>query len=106
MLAWVAESERRSIGVTELRTKAREYALKAIDAQRNQFKSCCCLRACLFDCLPPPHKYHRTNCLMPGYEAAQLSVFGRMFLNGHIYRSASLLGKDRATGQHTGSDTA
>ncbi len=24
--------------------------------------------------------------LQPAYEAAQLSVFGRMFLNGHIYR--------------------
>ena len=24
--------------------------------------------------------------LQPNYEAAQLGVFGRMFLNGHIYR--------------------
>ena len=24
--------------------------------------------------------------LDPAYEAAQLNVFGRMFLNGHIYR--------------------
>jgi isoleucyl-tRNA synthetase len=24
--------------------------------------------------------------LQPSYEAAQLGVFGRMFLNGHIYR--------------------
>jgi isoleucyl-tRNA synthetase len=24
--------------------------------------------------------------LQPHYEAAQLGVFGRMFLNGHIYR--------------------
>ena len=24
--------------------------------------------------------------LNPGYEAAQIGVFGRMFLNGHIYR--------------------
>jgi isoleucyl-tRNA synthetase len=24
--------------------------------------------------------------LQPSYEAAQLAVFGKMFLNGHIYR--------------------
>ncbi|KAJ9521483.1 hypothetical protein QJQ45_008884 [Haematococcus lacustris] len=70
------QSERRSIGVTELRTKAREYALKAIDAQRNQFK-----RYGIWGDWSAPY-----ITLQPGYEAAQLSVFGRMFLNGHIYR--------------------
>ncbi|KAJ9521979.1 hypothetical protein QJQ45_024859, partial [Haematococcus lacustris] len=76
VLQSLPESERRSIGVTELRTKAREYALKAIDAQRNQFK-----RYGIWGDWSAPY-----ITLQPGYEAAQLSVFGRMFLNGHIYR--------------------
>ncbi|KAL6746456.1 tRNA synthetases class I-domain-containing protein [Haematococcus lacustris] len=76
VLQSLPESERRSIGVTELRTKAREYALKAIDAQRNQFK-----RYGIWGDWAAPY-----ITLQPGYEAAQLSVFGRMFLNGHIYR--------------------
>jgi len=32
--------------------------------------------------------------LQPSYEAAQLGVFGRMFLNGHIYRCGCGLARD------------
>jgi hypothetical protein len=36
--ATFTEAERKSIGTTELRAKAKEFALKTIDAQREQFK--------------------------------------------------------------------
>lgn len=34
----LAEAERRSLGVVELRQKAKAFALKTIDSQRTQFK--------------------------------------------------------------------
>jgi valyl-tRNA synthetase len=34
--------------------------------------------------------------LQPEYEAAQLRVFGKMFLNGHIYRCAGQWGEQSA----------
>lgn len=63
-------------GVLDLRSKAREFALRTIDAQRQQFK-----RYGVWGDWEQPYV-----TLEPRYEAAQLRVFGKMFLNGHIYR--------------------
>ena len=63
-------------GVLELRAKAREFALKTIDAQRQQFK-----RYGVWADWAAPYV-----TLEPAYEAAQLQVFGKMYTNGHIYR--------------------
>ncbi|PNH05372.1 Isoleucine--tRNA ligase [Tetrabaena socialis] len=62
-------------GVLELRTKAREFALRTIDSQRAQFQ-----RYGVWGDWSAPYV-----TLQPAYEAAQLQVFGKMFLNGHIY---------------------
>jgi isoleucyl-tRNA synthetase len=50
--------------------------MRTIEAQRQQFK-----RYGVWGDWAAPYV-----TLEPAYEAAQLRVFGRMFLNGHIYR--------------------
>ncbi|MFN6501834.1 MAG: isoleucine--tRNA ligase [Nostoc sp. DedQUE01] len=69
-------AERQNLTPLQLRQKAREYALAAVDDQRQSFKS-----------------YgvwgdwdHPYLTLKPEYEAAQIGVFGQMFLKGYIYR--------------------
>ncbi|MBD2680463.1 MULTISPECIES: isoleucine--tRNA ligase [Nostoc] len=69
-------AERQNLTSLQLRQKAREYALAAVDDQRQGFKS-----------------YgvwgdweHPYLTLKPEYEAAQIGVFGQMFLKGYIYR--------------------
>ncbi|GLC44547.1 hypothetical protein PLESTM_001611900 [Pleodorina starrii] len=76
VLQSLPEKERKALGVLELRAKARDFALKTIDAQRSQFK-----RYGVWADWSAPYV-----TLDPSYEAAQLRVFGKMFLNGHIYR--------------------
>ncbi|KAG2422803.1 hypothetical protein HXX76_015750 [Chlamydomonas incerta] len=76
VLQSLPDKERKSLGVLELRAKAREFALKTIDAQRAQFK-----RYGVWADWAAPYV-----TLEPAYEAAQLSVFGKMYTNGHIYR--------------------
>jgi isoleucyl-tRNA synthetase len=69
-------AERQNLTSLQLRQKAKEYALAAVDDQRQSFKS-----------------YgvwgdweHPYLTLKPEYEAAQIGVFGQMFLKGYIYR--------------------
>ncbi|CAD7694683.1 unnamed protein product [Ostreobium quekettii] len=60
----------------KLRRKARDFAQKTIDAQREQFK-----RYGVWADWEEPYV-----TMQPQYEAAQLGVFGRMVAKGHIYR--------------------
>ncbi|KAG2447442.1 hypothetical protein HYH02_007767 [Chlamydomonas schloesseri] len=76
VLQSLPDKERKSLGVLELRAKAREFALKTIDAQRAAFK-----RYGVWGDWSSPYV-----TLEPAYEAAQLRVFGKMYTNGHIYR--------------------
>ncbi|MBW4478856.1 MAG: isoleucine--tRNA ligase [Tolypothrix brevis GSE-NOS-MK-07-07A] len=69
-------AERQNLTALQLRQKAKEFALAAVDDQRNNFKG-----------------YgvwgdwdHPYLTLMPEYEAAQIGVFGEMLLKGYIYR--------------------
>ena len=67
---------RKELTPIKLRKKARAFALKTVDAQREQFK-----RYGVWGDWADPYL-----TLLPEYEAAQLEVFGKMFLNGHVYR--------------------
>ena len=69
-------TERKELTPLALRKKAAEFALKTVDAQREQFK-----RFGIWADWEEPYV-----TLKPAYEAAQLRVFGKMVLNGHIYR--------------------
>lgn len=69
-------AERQQLTPVSLRQKAKAFALEAVDAQRQSFQS-----------------YgvwgdweHPYLTLTPEYEAAQIDVFGKMFLKGYIYR--------------------
>ncbi|RCJ28230.1 isoleucine--tRNA ligase [Nostoc sp. ATCC 43529] len=69
-------AERQNLTSLQLRQKAKEYALDTVNEQRQGFKS-----------------YgiwgdweHPYLTLKPEYEAAQIGVFGQMFLKGYIYR--------------------
>ncbi|GAX74373.1 hypothetical protein CEUSTIGMA_g1821.t1 [Chlamydomonas eustigma] len=76
VLQSLPEAERKSLGTVELRRKATEYALKTLEQQREQFK-----RYGVWGDWEAPY-----ITLQPEFEAAQLAVFGKMLLNGHIYR--------------------
>ncbi|GBF91728.1 isoleucyl-tRNA synthetase [Raphidocelis subcapitata] len=76
VLQALPEAERRGLDTLGLRTKARAYALEQVDRQREQFK-----RYGVWGDWSTPYV-----TLDPAYEAAQLAVFGKMVLNGHIYR--------------------
>ncbi|PSC70632.1 isoleucine-tRNA ligase [Micractinium conductrix] len=76
VLQSMKEDERRSLTPLQLREKAAQFALKTVDAQREQFK-----RYGVWADWDAPYV-----TLDPAYEAAQLRVFGQMVLNGHIYR--------------------
>ncbi|EFN52326.1 hypothetical protein CHLNCDRAFT_36907 [Chlorella variabilis] len=76
VLQSMKDAERRSLTPLQLRKKAAEFALKTVDAQREQFK-----RYGVWADWDAPYV-----TLEPAYEAAQLRVFGQMVLNGHIYR--------------------
>lgn len=76
VLQSMPNEERRGLTPIELRRKAAEFALRTVDAQREQFK-----RYGIWADWDTPYL-----TMTPAYEAAQLRLFGRMVLNGHIYR--------------------
>ncbi len=69
-------AERQNLTTLGLREKAREFALEAVDNQRNSFK-----RYGVWGDWEHPYL-----TMTPDYEAAQIDVFGQMFLKGYIYR--------------------
>ncbi|MEH2145825.1 isoleucine--tRNA ligase [Nostoc sp.] len=69
-------AERQNLTPLQLRLKAKEFALTTIDNQRQNFK-----RYGIWGDWDNPYL-----TLKPEYEAAQIGVFGQMFLKGYIYR--------------------
>ena len=67
---------RKALTPIKLRKKARAFALKTVDKQRDAFR-----RYGVWGDWEDPYL-----TLLPEYEAAQMEVFGQMFLNGHVYR--------------------
>jgi len=76
VLQVMSSQERQGLTPLELRRKARAFALKVIDEQRQGFK-----RFGVWGDWENPYL-----TLQPEYEAAQIEVFGRMALKGYIYR--------------------
>ncbi|GAB4814888.1 hypothetical protein N2152v2_001934 [Parachlorella kessleri] len=76
VLQSMKEEERRQLTAVTLRAKAKEYALRTVEAQKEQFKR--------YGVWADWDDAYLT--LTPKFEAAQLRVFGQMVLNGHIYR--------------------
>jgi isoleucyl-tRNA synthetase len=70
------QGERQNLTPLQLRQKAKEFALKTVDEQRESFK-----RYGVWGDWDHPYL-----TLKPEYEAAQIGVFGEMFLKGYIYR--------------------
>ncbi len=68
--------ERQNLTPLQLRQKAKEFALNAVNEQRNSFK-----RYGVWGDWEHPYL-----TLTPEYEAAQIGVFGQMVLKGYIYR--------------------
>ncbi len=69
-------AERQNLTPLQLRQKAKEFALAAVNDQRQNFK-----RYGVWGDWDNPYL-----TLKPEYEAAQIGVFGEMFLKGYIYR--------------------
>jgi isoleucyl-tRNA synthetase len=69
-------AERQNLTPLQLRQKAKQFALEAVD---DQSKSC--KRFGMWGDFEHPYL-----TLQPEYEAAQIGVFGQMFLKGYIYR--------------------
>ncbi|MEH2057221.1 MAG: isoleucine--tRNA ligase [Nostoc sp.] len=69
-------AERQNLTPLQLRQKAKEFALVTVDDQRQNFK-----RYGIWGDWDNPYL-----TLKPAYEAAQIGVFGQMFLKGYIYR--------------------
>ncbi|MEM0981903.1 MAG: isoleucine--tRNA ligase, partial [Cyanobacteria bacterium P01_H01_bin.58] len=67
---------RANLTPMKLRHKAKAFALKTIDEQRESFK-----RYGVWGDWDAPYM-----TLQPEYEAAQIDVFGQMYLKGYIYR--------------------
>ena len=76
VLQSLKKDERAALTPVTLREKAKAFALETVDKQRDQF-----MRYGLLGDWSDPYL-----TLKPEYEAAQVGVFGRMVLNGHIYR--------------------
>jgi isoleucyl-tRNA synthetase len=72
----IKQAERQNLTPLQLRQKAKEFALKTVDEQRESFK-----RYGIWGDWENPYL-----TLKPEYEAAQIGVFGEMFLKGYIYR--------------------
>ncbi|AFZ59014.1 isoleucine--tRNA ligase [Anabaena cylindrica FACHB-243] len=70
------QAERQNLTPLQLRQKAKDFALKTVDEQRESFK-----RYGIWGDWENPYL-----TLKPEYEAAQIGVFGEMFLKGYIYR--------------------
>lgn len=69
-------AERQNLTPLQLRQKAKEFGLATVNDQRNNFK-----RYGIWGDWENPYL-----TLKPEYEAAQIGVFGQMFLKGYIYR--------------------
>lgn len=69
-------AERQNLTPLQLRQKAKEFALNAVNEQRDSFK-----RYGVWGDWEHPYL-----TLTPEYEAAQIGVFGQMVLKGYIYR--------------------
>jgi isoleucyl-tRNA synthetase len=76
VLQSLPREERRELGSMDLRKKAKKFAEKTVNSQSLQFR-----RYGVWGEFEEPYL-----TLRPEYEAAQIEVFGRMFLKGHIYR--------------------
>ncbi|MDZ8087417.1 MAG: isoleucine--tRNA ligase [Nostoc sp. DedQUE12b] len=69
-------AERQNLTSLQLRQKAKEFGLTTVNDQRQNFK-----RYGIWGDWENPYL-----TLKPEYEAAQIGVFGQMFLKGYIYR--------------------
>jgi isoleucyl-tRNA synthetase len=76
VLQKMKQSERQKLTPLELRLKAKQFALEAVDQQRESFKR--------YGVWGEWDDAYLT--LQPEYEAAQIGVFGQMVLKGYIYR--------------------
>ena len=76
VLQTLKTEERKNLTPIALRQKAKEFALKTVDEQREGFK-----RYGIWGDWDNPYL-----TLKPEYEAAQIGVFGAMVQAGHIYR--------------------
>ncbi|WP_225323178.1 isoleucine--tRNA ligase [Synechococcus sp. RSCCF101] len=76
VLQSLSGEERRGLDPVQLRRKAATYAMEQVEQQRSGFR-----RWGIWAEWDQPYL-----TLDRGYEAAQLEVFGRMVLAGHIYR--------------------
>ncbi|MDI9636111.1 isoleucine--tRNA ligase [Oscillatoria amoena NRMC-F 0135] len=72
----MSAKEREGLTPLKLRQKARDFALKTVEEQRESFK-----RFGVWGDWDNPYL-----TLRPEYEAAQIAVFGQMVLKGYIYR--------------------
>ncbi len=70
------QEERQQLTPLKLRHKARDFALKTVEQQKQDFQ-----RYGVWGDWENPYL-----TLTPDYEAAQIGVFGKMFLKGYIYR--------------------
>eukprot|EP00741_Cyanophora_paradoxa_P002768 tig00000630_g2688.t1 len=76
VLQAMTSEQRQGLTSVKLRRKARDFALKTVEQQRKDFR-----RYGVWADWEAPYL-----TLQPEYEAAQLEVFGKMVLKGHIYR--------------------
>jgi isoleucyl-tRNA synthetase len=76
VLQAMKSAERQQLTSLTLRQKAKDFALKTVDEQRESFK-----RYGVWGDWEHPYL-----TLKPEYEAAQIGVFGQMVLKGYIYR--------------------
>ena len=76
VLQTIKSKERESLTPLMLRKKAAEFAIDAMNNQRESFK-----RYGVWGDWEHPYM-----TLQPAYEAAQVGVFGDMMIKGHIYR--------------------
>ena len=76
VLQTMTQEERNQLTPITLREKAKEFALKTVEEQRASFKT-----YGIWGDWDNPYL-----TLTPEYEAAQIDVFGKMYLKGYIYR--------------------
>lgn len=69
-------NERKALTPLQLRQRAQQFALKAMEGQRTSFQRCGIWG----------DWQHPYLTMTPDYEAAQIGVFGEMALKGYIYR--------------------
>lgn len=72
MLQSMKSKERQGLTPIKLRKRAKDFAMKAVEAQKESFQ-----RLGVWASWDEPYL-----TLQPEYEAAQIEVFGKMFLEG------------------------